>query len=250
LSLQETLGQSWAPDYTSFVAARDALTAFLEEGTAPPKDLSVRWRQGNGKSRTVLSRSLFADCRQQWSDEWDGEALKALTIVEWLNDMAKRGDFLREIEEQVTSLINGWYNFPEEAWTPGLRNPAPAVGSPEVVRWVHSISFIVLRALNLRDRDRDENILVLDALELARQLPLADLKESALDNVKGRALTFALFGQTGKEVSPSQVLAALGQRDRWPVAWSLDAQSLVLKILGNVTDNRRSWPQWALVDAD
>ncbi|MCU1292870.1 MAG: hypothetical protein JWP08_1720 [Bryobacterales bacterium] len=247
-SLQETLGQGWAPDYISFSAARDALNALLERGVVPPEDLTVRWRQGDGKLRNVLLRSLFADCRQQWSDEWDTQALERLTIVKWLDELGKRGDFLRDVEHQVTGLINGWYTFPEAAWEPDFRNPAHAAGSPEAVRWVRAMSFIVLRALNLRDRARDENVRVLDALQLARQLPLADLQETALERTLAGALTYVLFGQAGREVSPAQVLAALGPKDRWPVAWSADAQSLVTKLLGRVTDNRKNWPQWALVD--
>lgn len=250
-SLQESLGQCWSPDYSSFASARDAVRAFLQEGKEPPEAISVRWTFGNGKSRTVLLRSLLADCRTQWPESWDSDAMLHLNVLQWLDDIAIRSDFIDAVLAQVVRLINSWYTYPDDEylWNPDMRNTTLPAGDQEETRWVQGISFIVLRALNLRDWEVDQETRVLDGLQLARHTPLGGLAETSLDTTMARALTFVLLGKTQRELSPAQVLSALGIGDDWPGTWSLDAHQIVVRTLEKIIDNRKHWPKWAAVRA-
>jgi hypothetical protein len=128
-------------------------------------------------------------------------------------------------------------------------NPYQIDGSEETVHWVRTVSFLALRGLNLADHKANPNRPVYPATRLEKLVPFGTLSGNSTNNTMRTALSRVLLKKKGRaHLSPAQVCKALTAESRWPTNWSLQALSVVKRIVEYHHRDRGDWPNWLRPD--
>lgn len=245
--LWRAIGRRFSPDYETFSEAIRVVGDFVDgKAQQLPEDICVGWTTQTGSRRSVLLRSLYADCRTRPQIGWDSSKIRHYNMLSDLDAVVKNR-WRKDVVDRVYRNLSIWYSG-SQPWAIAPEEPHINWSNNASGKWERAVAFIALRAMNLADiacnmenRNEqpeylEEGLREFNAKGLAHFIALG-VRDSGIDQTMRRALHFVLTPSPDSKFVFASVLEALQAQAVWPTEWPIEVRIAVATVLDRLLED-------------